>query len=65
MLYWMTHKLESRLLARNINDHRHADETTSMAESKEELKRNVLFPYILASKEYYKLKTKQSILLFS
>ena len=34
----MTHKLESRLLARNINDHRHADETTSMAESKEELK---------------------------
>ena len=38
MLHWMTHKLESRLLARNINDHRHANETTSMAESKEELK---------------------------
>ena len=38
MLHWMTHKLESRLLARNINDHRYANETTSMAESKEELK---------------------------
>ena len=38
MLGWMTHKLESRLLARNINDHRYANETTSMAESKEELK---------------------------
>ena len=37
MLGWMNHKLESR----NINSLRYADDTTLMAESKEELK-NVL-----------------------
>ena len=37
MLGWMTHKLESRL-PRNINNLRHADDTTLMAESEEELK---------------------------
>ena len=34
----MKHKLESRLLRRNINNLRYADDTTLMAESKEELK---------------------------
>ena len=34
---WMKHKLESRLLGRNINNLRYADDTTLMAE-KEELK---------------------------
>ena len=34
---WMSYKLESRL--RNINNFRYADDTTLMAESKEELKR--------------------------
>ena len=34
MLGWMTHKLESRL-PRNINNLRHADDTTLMAESEE------------------------------
>ena len=34
----MKHKLESRLLGENINNLRYADETTFMAESKEELK---------------------------
>ena len=34
MLGWMKHKLESR----NINNLRHADDTTLMAESEEELK---------------------------
>ena len=38
MLGWMTHKLESRLLGRNINNLRYADDTTLVAESKEELK---------------------------
>ena len=38
MLGWMTHKLESRLLGRNINNLRYADDTTLMAESEEELK---------------------------
>jgi len=36
MLGWMKHKLESRLL-RYINNLRYADDTTLMAESKEEL----------------------------
>ena len=35
---WMNHKLESRLLVRNINNLRYADDTTFMAKSKEELK---------------------------
>ena len=34
----MKHKLESRLLGKNINNLRYADDTTLMAESKEELK---------------------------
>ena len=38
MLGWMKHKLESRLLGRNINNLRYADGTILMAESKEELK---------------------------
>ena len=38
MLDWKKHKLESRLLVRNINNLRYADDTTLMAESEEELK---------------------------
>ena len=38
MLDWMKHKLESRFARRNINNQRYADDTTLMAESKEELK---------------------------
>ena len=34
----MKHMLESRLLGKNINNLRHADDTTLMAESEEELK---------------------------
>ena len=34
----MKHKLESRLLAENISNLRHADDTTLMAENEEELK---------------------------
>ena len=37
-LGWKKHKLESRLPGRNINNLRYADDTTLMAESKEELK---------------------------
>ena len=37
MLGWMKHKLES-ISGRNINNLRHADDTTLMEESKEELK---------------------------
>ena len=35
---WMKHKLESRLLGKNINNLRYADDNTLMVESKEELK---------------------------
>ena len=38
MLGWMKHKLESRLLGEIKNNLRYADDTTLMAESKEELK---------------------------
>ena len=35
---WMKHKLDSRLPGKNINNLKYADDTTLMAESKEELK---------------------------
>ena len=35
---WIKHKLEPKLLGRNINNLRYADDTTLMAESEEELK---------------------------
>ena len=38
MLDWMKHNLESKIYRRNINNLRYADDTTFMAESKEELK---------------------------
>ena len=38
MLGWMMHKLESRLLGRNINNLRYADDITLMAEREEELR---------------------------
>ena len=38
MLGWRKHKLESKFPRRNINNLRYADDTTIMAESKEELK---------------------------
>ena len=37
-LGWMKHKLEIKISGRNINNLRYADDTTLMAESKEELK---------------------------
>ena len=38
MLGWMKNKLESKIVRRNINNFRYADDTTLMAESEEELK---------------------------
>ena len=35
---WMKHKLESKIVRRNINNLRYADDTTFMAENEEELK---------------------------
>ena len=38
MLGWRKHELESKIAGRNINNLRYADDTTLMADSKEELK---------------------------
>ena len=38
MLGWKKHKLEIKIAERNINNFRYADDTTLMAESKEQLK---------------------------
>ena len=38
MLGWMIHKLESRVLGKNINNLRYADDTTLIAKSEKELK---------------------------
>ena len=38
MTGWMKHKMELKLLGRNINNLRYADDTTLTAESEEELK---------------------------
>ena len=38
MLGWMMHKLKSKFLGKYINNLRYANDTTLMAESKEELK---------------------------
>ena len=38
MLGWLKHKLEIKTARRNINNLRYADDTTLMAESKEEPK---------------------------
>ena len=38
MLGWMKHKLGIKIARGNINNLRYADDTTLMAESKEELK---------------------------
>ena len=38
MLDWMKHRLEKKITGRNINNPIYADDTTIMAESKEELR---------------------------
>ena len=38
MMGWMKYKMELKLLGRNINNLRYADDTTLMAENEEELK---------------------------
>ena len=38
MLAWINQKLESRLPGKNVNNLRHVDDTTLMAEIEEELK---------------------------
>ena len=56
MLGWMKHKLESRLPGEHIKNLRYADETTFMAESKQELK-SILMK-VKEESEKYGLKLK-------
>ena len=56
---WMKHKLDSGLPGRNINNLRYTDDTTVMAESKEELK-GLLMKVKEESKQECWLKTQHS-----
>ena len=67
MLGWMKHKLESRLpeisIERNINNLRYADDTTRMAESKEELKSLLMKVKEDSEKAGLKLNIKKTIIM--
>ena len=65
MLDWMKHKLESRLLGRNINNLKYGDDTTLKGENEEELKIlliNVKLEHIIQSEVSQKEKHHYSIL---
>ena len=57
MLDWKKHNLESKIVRRNINNFRYADDTTLMAESEEELKS----PLMKVKEESEKVGFKLSI----
>ena len=61
---WMKHKLESRL-PRNINNLRYADDTTLMAESKEELKNLLMKVKEESEKAGLKLKIQKTKIMAS
>ena len=60
MLGWMKHKLESRLLGRNINNLRYADNITLMAESEEELKGLLMKVKVESEKACYKAQSSEN-----
>ena len=61
---WISFRLESRLLGKNINNLRYADDSTLMAESKEELK-SLLMRVKESEKADLKLKIKKSKIMAS
>ena len=61
----MKHKLESRSLGENINNLRHADDTTLMAESEEELKSHLMKVKEESEKSGLKLNIKKSKIMAS
>ena len=65
MLGWMKHKLESKLLGRNINNLRYADDTTLMAESKEELKSLLMKVKVESEKVGLKLNIQKTKIMAS
>ena len=56
---WMSYKLESRMLG-EINSLRYEDDTTLMAESKEELKRLLMRVKQNSEKAHLNLKVKKN-----
>ena len=58
MLAWINQKLESRLPGKNVNNLRHVDDTTLMAESEEELKSHLMKVKEESEKKW--LKTQHS-----
>ena len=65
MLGWEKHKLESRLLGKNINNLRHADDTTLMAESEEELKSLLMKVKEKSKKVGLKLNIQKTMVMVS
>ena len=61
---WMKHKLESRL-RRNMNNLRHADDTTLMADSEEELKSLLMRVKKESEKAGLKLNTQKTKIMAS
>ena len=65
MLGWRKHKLESRLLGKNINNVRYADDTTLMAESEEELKSLLMKVKVESKKVGSKLNIQKTKIMAS
>ena len=65
MLGWKEHKLESRLLGRNITNLRYADDTTLMAESEEELKSLLIKVKVNSEKVGLKLNIQKTKIMAS
>ena len=65
MLGWKKHKLESRLLGRNITNLRYADDTTLMAESEEELKSLLIKVKVNSEKVGLKLNIQKTKIMAS
>ena len=64
MLGWKKHKLKSRLLGKNINNLRYADDTTLMVESEEEQikwRRRIKSPLMKVKEESEKAGLKLNI----
>ena len=61
----MKHKLESKIAGRNINNLRYADDTTLMADSKEELKSLLMKVKEESEKVGFKLNIQKTKILAS
>ena len=65
MLDWKKHKLESRLLGKNINNIRYADDITLLSESEEELKSLLMKVKVESEKVGLKLNIQKTKIMAS